>query len=119
MIPYDCEQSQSPETPLQNTASNYEFSRADSCSNRNNAPPDHQNEVIPMLQQQQLILQRVLESQKVLEDRQNIIEDKLAGLKAQLDKPPVSSSSSSDGKRKWLVSRALSVSLSAYTHEHA
>ena len=74
-----------------------------------------QNEVIPMLQQQQLILQRVLESQKTLEERQNSIEEKLANLQSQVNVlPPTVSptASTSDGKRKRLVTRALSVSSS-------
>ena len=113
MEPYDRELSHSPELPLNNHLSNYACSGADSHSSRS------QNEVIPMLQQQQMILEKVLVSQKAIEDRQNDIEDKLADLQDQLDKQPVpspsSSSSSSDGKRKRLVTRALSVSLFAYT----
>ena len=71
--------------------------------------------MIPMLQQQQLILQRVLESQKTLEERQNSIEEKLANLQSQVNVlPPTVSptASTSDGKRKRLVTRALSVSSS-------
>ena len=75
-----------------------------------------------MLQQQQLILQKVLASQKTLEERQNNIEEKLADLQSQIDKQPatsptLSSEGNSDGKRRRLVTSALSVSvLASRTH---
>ncbi len=111
-----CDRELSPEIPLHTPVSNFEFRGADHHSHRSSISTDNQNEVIPMLQQQQLILQRVLEGQKTLEERQNKIEDKLADLQSQMDKPSaVSPSSSSDGKRKRLVTRALSVSLHVCT----
>lgn len=93
----------SPEIPVCDSARVYGYAATGS-----------QNEVIPMLQQQQLILQRVLESQKTLEERQNNIEEKLANLQAQVNVPVPTVSptaSSSDGKRKRLVTRTLSVSI--------
>ena len=111
-LPHDHERCHSPEIPLHNPVSDFEVRRVDSYSGQNSHTTGHQNEVMPMLQQQQMILQKVLESQKALEERQNKIEDKLANLQTLMDKPSVSSpTSSSDGKRKRLVTRALSVSV--------
>ncbi len=68
--------------------------------------------VISMLQQQQMLLQTVVNGQKTLEQRQNDIEEKLASsLQERIAVSPASSLSSNDGKRKRVVTRALSVSL--------
>ena len=70
--------------------------------------------ILTMLQQQQTLLQQVVTSQSRLENRQSTMEVKLADLKEKIDTPVVvspTSSQSSDGKRKRIVTRALSVSL--------
>ena len=76
-------------------------------------PSGHQN-IILMLQKQQAMLQEVLSGQKALEDRQNnTIESHLAELQSKVEKSAVSTptSSSSEGKRKRIVTRTLSVSI--------
>ena len=72
-------------------------------------PSGHQN----MLQKQQAMLQEVLSGQKALEDRQNTVESHLAKLQSKVEKSAVSTptSSSSEGKRKRIVTRTLSVSI--------
>ena len=67
--------------------------------------------IVVMLQQQQAILQEVLDGQKALEARQTNVEDKIIHLQSQVEKSTSSSTSpsSSDGKRKRIVTRALSV----------
>ena len=69
-------------------------------------------DVITMLQQQQAVLQEVLDGQKELQQRQNQMEEKLICLQSKVDNPPNidAQSSSSDGKRKRVVTRTLSVS---------
>lgn len=72
------------------------------------------DEVVVMLQQQQAILQQVLKGQEDLKSRQDEIEEKLSCLDAKVKSTVNSvspSSSSSDGKRKRIVTRTLSVSL--------
>ena len=51
------------------------------------------NEVVSMLQQQQMILQEVLNSQKILEQRQNKFEETLSCLQAKIVKPTAMSPS--------------------------
>lgn len=71
------------------------------------------DEVIIMLQQQQAILQKVLKGQEDLKSRQAEMEEKLSCLDAKVKSAAncVSpSSSSSDGKRKRIVTCTLSVS---------
>lgn len=67
--------------------------------------------IVVMLQQQQAILQEVLDGQKALEARQTNVEDKIIHLISQVEKSTSSSTSpsSSDGKRKRIVTCALSV----------
>ena len=66
-----------------------------------------------MLQKQQAMLQEVLNGQKIFEERQNTVESHLAELQSKVEESAVCtpSSSSSEGKRKRIVTRALSVSL--------
>ena len=69
--------------------------------------------IISMLQQQQLLIQQVLGNQKAMDERQNNFDEKLTALKKEVENPavsPISPTSSSDGKRKRLVTRSLSVS---------
>ena len=57
------------------------------------------------------MLEQVLKGQESLELRQNEVEEKLSNFEVKVDRPTVCSpSSSSDGKRKRMVTRALSVS---------
>ena len=67
--------------------------------------------IVVILQQQQAILQEVLDGQKALEARQTNVEDKIIHLQSQVEKSTSSSNSpsSSDGKEKSIVTRALSV----------
>lgn len=76
--------------------------------------PASQKNWISMLQQQQAILHELLEGQKRLEKRQDCFEDQLADLASKVEQPipTTPSSSSSEGKRKRMVTRTLSVSLS-------
>ena len=112
LLSHDHERSQSPEVPLSNPATAFETRRADGYTGRNSHYTDNRiNEVIPMLQTQQMILKKVLDSQKAIEERQSNMEEKLAGLQTQIEKPPDTSPTSSDnGRRRRLVPRALSVS---------
>ena len=60
------------------------------------------------------MLKQVIEGQKAFELRQNQLEEKLTTLQSQIDKLSSSttpSSSSSDGKRKRVVTYTLSVGL--------
>ena len=71
------------------------------------------NDLFVMMQNQQALLQKVLKGQETLQERQDEMETSLASLQnqvshAQPDTPP-SSSSSSEGKRKRIVTRSLSV----------
>lgn len=70
--------------------------------------------LISMIQQQQAMLEQVLEGQKRLVERQDGFEHQLTELASKVKQPLPStpSSSSSEGKRKRLVTRTLSVSLS-------
>jgi len=72
-----------------------------------------QENLIAMLQQQQAMLQQVLEGQKLFERRQDYFDDQLADLASKVERPipTTPSSSSSEGKRKRVVTRTLSVSL--------
>ena len=65
-----------------------------------------------MLQQQQALLQRVIDGQKRLEERQDSFEDQLTSLASKVEQPAPTTpfSSSSEGKRKRAVTRTLSVS---------
>jgi hypothetical protein len=74
--------------------------------------------LISMIQHQQVMLEQVLEGQKRLVERQDGFEDQLAELASKVKQPLPStpSSSSSEGKRKRVVTRTLSVSLSNSTH---
>ena len=76
-------------------------------------PPSGHQSIILMLQKQQAMLQEVLSGQKALEDRQNTVESHLAELQSKVEKSAVSTptSSSSEGKRKRIVTRTLSVSI--------
>ena len=69
--------------------------------------------LISMIQHQQAMLEQVLEGQKHLVERQDGFEDQLAELTSKVEQPLPStpSSSSSEGKRKHVVTRTLSVSL--------
>ena len=69
----------------------------------NNGTSGHQM----MLQKQQAMLQEVLNGQKVL---QNTVESHLAELQSKVEES-ATCSSSSEGKRKRIVTQALSVSL--------
>ena len=65
-------------------------------------------------QQQQVLLQQVFEGQEACELRQNQLEEKFTTLQSQIDKPSSSttpSSSSTNGKRKLVVTCTLSVGL--------
>ena len=64
-----------------------------------------------MLQQQQSVLQKVLDSQKNLEERQNNMEAQLFDIQANISSQCSSSDSGNDRKRKRTVTRALSVSV--------
>ena len=76
-------------------------------------PSVSQENLIAMLQQQQPMLQQVLEGQKLFERRQDYFDDQLADLASKVERPipTTPSSSSSEGKRKRVVTRTLSVSL--------
>ena len=70
-------------------------------------------DVLSMLQQQQGLLQKVINNQKSLEEKHTKMEAMFANLEEQVRRdatPPSSSSTSSDGKRKRVVTRELSVS---------
>ncbi len=73
------------------------------------------SEIISFLQQQQQALQKVIDGQRAIEERQTSLEEKLTYLENKLSTPqpsPTSSAaSSSEGKRKRVVTRTLSVSL--------
>ena len=75
----------------------------------------HQS-IILMLQKQQAMLQEVLEGQKALEERQDTVESHLAELQSKMEESATSTPSSSDGKRKRVVTRALSVSCNKMYH---
>lgn len=80
---------------------------------------DSNPDIVSLLQQQQAVLQKVLDGQKSLHERQDLIEEKFITLKSQcLEKPSLSTptSSSSDGKRKRVVTRTLFVSLFLPAH---
>ena len=68
--------------------------------------------LISMIQHQQAMLQQALEGQKHLVERQDSFEQQLAELASKVEQPLSStpSSSSSEGKRKRVVTRILSVS---------
>lgn len=69
------------------------------------------NEIVSMLQKQQAMWQQVLKGQQSISSRQDAIEGKVLNLEAKIDKNSATSpSSSSDGKRKHVVTRTLSVS---------
>ena len=72
-----------------------------------------QENLIAVLQQQQAMLQQVLEGQKLFERWQDYFDDQLADLASKVEQPipTTPSSSSSEGKRKHVVARTLSVSL--------
>ena len=68
-------------------------------------------EIVSMLQQQQAVLQKVLKGQEAMSLRQDAIEGKISSLEVKVEKYNTTSpSSSSDGKRKRVVTRTLSVS---------
>ncbi len=73
------------------------------------------SENISFLQQQQQPLQKVIDGQRAIEERQTSLEEKLTYLENKLSTPqpsPTSSAaSSSEGKRKRVVTRTLLVSL--------
>ena len=68
--------------------------------------------LMSMLQQQQALLQQVIDGQKRLEERQDSFEDQLTTLVSKVEQPAPTtpSSSCSEGKRKRVVTRTLSVS---------
>ena len=69
------------------------------------------SQIVTMLQQQQSVLQKVLDSQKNLEERQNNMEAQLFDIQANISLQCSSSDSGNDRKRKRTVTRALSVSV--------
>lgn len=72
------------------------------------------SQIVTMLQQQQSVLQKVLDGQKNLEERQNTIEAQQLDMQANIERSSSlcsSGESGSDGKRKRTVTRALSVSI--------
>ncbi len=74
-------------------------------------PPSHADQLMTMMQQQQAQLQKVLDGQQAMELRQSVMDTKLASLQEQIlsQHTNASPSSSSDGKRKRVVTRTLSV----------
>ena len=68
--------------------------------------------ILTMLQQQQAVLQRVLDGQKSLEERQNKMEQSLAELQKNMEQSGqcYTADSGTDRKRKRVVTRTLSVS---------
>ncbi len=74
-------------------------------------PPSHADQLMTMMQQQQAQLQKVLDGQQAMELRQSVMDTKLASLQEQIlsQRTNSSPSSSSDGKRKRVVTRTLSV----------
>ena len=75
--------------------------------------------IIWMFQKQQAMLQGVLEGQKALEERQDTVESHLAELQSKMEESATSTPSSSDGKRKRVVTRTLSVSCNKMYHFYA
>lgn len=74
-----------------------------------------------MMQQQQAQLQKVLDGQQAMELRQSVMDTKLASLQEQIllsQHMNSSPSSSSDGKRKRVVTRTLSVRKLLARHAH-
>ena len=77
-------------------------------------PPPPVSELMVMLQNQQALLNEVLIGQKAMKERQDKMDTSLVSLRQEVSTNkrefPSSSSSSSDGKRKCIVTRSLSVS---------
>lgn len=101
--------------PPASTAHSFSQANATSPNDRCTQPmiSSGNGEVIAMLQQQQAVLQEVLKGQEVLKTQQAEMEEKISTLEAEVNKPAdlsMSPSSSSDGKRKRVVTKALSVS---------
>ena len=81
--------------------------------------PVSEKKLISMIQQQQTMLERVLEGQKRLEERQNCFEDQVADLASKAQQPlSATPTSSSEEKRKRVVTRTLSVSVLSSGHMH-
>lgn len=88
---------------------------------RSDAPPSHADQLMTMMQQQQAQLQKVLDGQQAMELRQSVMDTKLASLQEQIllsQHMNSSPSSSSDGKRKRVVTRTLSVRKLLARHAH-
>ena len=106
-------------TPVNNTCMPCESSRSDSgtssmiVDNGNSVSSAENSDITLVLQQQQAILQQLLDGQKEVEKRQSQLEERLTCLQSKVEQPPsisTPSSSSSDGRRKRVVTRTLSVS---------
>ena len=85
-----------------------------SRSHETNQPraPSCQRDITSMLQQQQAVLQQLLDGQRDVEKCQSQLEERLACLQSKVEQPPTpTSSASSDGRRKRIVTHTLSVSL--------
>lgn len=68
-------------------------------------------DICAMLQQQQAMLAQILQKQDELYKKQSLFESKLEQVESKLPSPLAASLDCSTGKRKRVVSRALSVSL--------